>query len=60
MLVMEDSIMCPIIKAEIEIGDCVVYSDIASGMIKESCILENFRAVTGWREICENCKYHNL
>ena len=57
---MEDSIMCPIIKDEIEIGDCVVYSDIARGMIKESCIPEKFRAVTGWREICENCKYHNL
>lgn len=57
---MEDSIRCPLIEDMIEIGDCVVYSDIASGMLKETCIPEKFRKKKNWRDICEKCKYHDM
>lgn len=55
---MEDEIKCPMIDAMIEIGDCVIYSDVASGMLKESCIPEKFKENENWRDICKGCKYH--
>ena len=35
---MEDRIECPLTGGMIEIWECVVCSDTASGMLKESCI----------------------
>jgi hypothetical protein len=55
-----DTIECPIIGEKIETGDCVFYSDVASGMIKEGCIPDRFREKTDWREICKKCKYHEM
>lgn len=57
---MEDRIKCPLIDNMIEVGDCVVYSDVASGMLKENCIPEKFKEKNNWRDICKNCKYHEM
>jgi hypothetical protein len=54
-----DTIMCPLIDSEIEIGDCVVYTDVADKMLKESCIPEKFRENKNWREVCRKCEYHD-
>jgi hypothetical protein len=56
----DDTIICPMINDLIEIADCVVYSDIASGMIKDSCIPNKFKENNNWRDICYMCKYHNM
>jgi hypothetical protein len=55
-----DTVKCPMINDLIEIGDCVVYSDIASGMIKDSCIPDKFKENSNWRDICERCQYHAM
>lgn len=57
---MEDKISCPLINGELDVGDCVVYSDVASGMLKENCIPDVLRAKENWREICQKCKYHSM
>ena len=57
---MEDRVRCPLIDDMIEAGDCVVYSDVANEMLKDSCIPEAFKVKEDWREICKNCKYFGL
>ena len=42
-----DEIMCPLIDDTIEIGDCIVCSDVSSGMLKENApqeVKEEFEA----------------
>lgn len=57
----DDMVQCPLIQNEnIDIGDCVVYSDIAAGMFNEECLPERFRKMDDWREVCKKCKYHNM
>ena len=55
-----DEIKCPLIDDMIEIGDCVVCSDVSERMFKEECISERFRKKENWREICGSCKYHDM
>jgi hypothetical protein len=55
-----DEIMCPLIDDTIEIGDCVVCSDVSSGMLKENCIPDKFKDKKNWKDICKNCKYHEM
>lgn len=57
---MEDKIQCPLIDGLIEVGNCVVYADVASGMLKGICIPNEFKEKKNWRAICKNCKYHTL
>ena len=38
-----DTIKCPMIDEMIEVGDCVVYSDISSGILKDDCIPNKFK-----------------
>jgi hypothetical protein len=52
-------IKCPIINQEIDIGECVTIVDISDGCIKESMLPENILKVSNWKEICNNCEYHN-
>lgn len=56
----DDMIRCPLIDDMLEIGDCVVYSDVASGMLNENCIPDEFRQKEKWRDICNACKYHEM
>mgnify|MGYP004662752327 FL=1 len=55
-----DMIICPLTDSEMEIGDCVICSDVAAGMLKENCIEEKYRKKDDWREICRKCEYHNM
>ena len=55
-----DTIECPLIDEPIEIGACVIYSDIAGGMIKERCLPDKFKVKSDWRDICNNYKYHGM
>lgn len=55
-----DTIKCPLVDDAIDIGDCVVYSDVVSGMLKEKCIPERFKEKKNWKDICKNCKYHEM
>ncbi len=57
---MEDQIKCPLIDDMIDIGDCVVCSDVARGMIKEDLIPDRFKKKNNWGDICSACKYHNM
>lgn len=57
---MEDKIICPLIDDMIEVGDCVVCSDVSSGMLKEECITDKFKEKKNWKDICKNCKYHEM
>lgn len=57
---MEDRIRCPLVDDMIEVGDCVVCSDVSNGMLKENCIPEKFRQKKNWKNICKNCKYYDL
>lgn len=54
---MENKILCPLVEKDIEIGDCVVVSDCAAGLMKESVIEKRFCIKKDWREICKACKY---
>lgn len=54
-----EMIMCPLVNREIETGDCVVYTDVAEGMLKDHCIPEEFKKNENWRGICTSCEYHN-
>lgn len=56
----ENLIECPLVDNHIEIGDCVVFSDVAAGMLKEDCIPKEYRKKDNWREICKNCKYYDM
>jgi hypothetical protein len=56
----DDTIICPMINDLIEIADCVVYSDVTSGMLKDYCIPDKFKEKNNWRDICHRCNYHNM
>ena len=56
----EDMIKCSLVDDLLEIGDCVVYSDVAAGLLKENCIPKEYSNKYNWREICRKCKYHNM
>jgi hypothetical protein len=56
----DDMVLCKLIDDKIEIGDCVICSDVASGMLKANCIEEKYRKKDNWRTICKECKYHNM
>ena len=57
---MKDKIGCPLTDGMIELMDCVVCSDTASGMLKEYCIPDKFKQKRNWRDICKNCIYHEM
>ena len=56
----DDNILCPLIDNGIDVGDCVIYTDVVDRMLKESCIPEEFMEKENWREICKKCKFHNM
>lgn len=37
----DDMVLCKLIDDKIEIGDCVICSDVASGMLKANCLKKN-------------------
>ena len=55
-----DNVKCPLINENITISECVVYSDVATGMLKEMCIPNEFKKNKNWRDICKSCKYHEM
>lgn len=55
-----DKVYCPLVNEEIEGIDCIENSDVAAGMIKEETLPQKYKKEENWREICKNCKYHNL
>lgn len=52
-------IKCPIIEKEIDIGECVAVVDASENMVKKDAIPKDFYVVKNWKEICNECKYHN-
>lgn len=50
---MEDKILCPLLDDYTTPVDCMETRDI-----KEEFIPELFKKKDNWKEICENCKYH--
>lgn len=55
----EKMIKCPIIEKEIDIGECVAVVDASENMVKKDAIPKDFYVVKNWKEICNECKYHN-
>lgn len=55
-----DRVYCPLVDEEIENIECIENSDVAAGMMKEETLPQKYKEKEKWREICKNCKYHNL
>ncbi len=51
----EPTLICPVLMLGIDAGDCIFYQDCVDGMIKPRNLPEAFRAVEGYKRICENC-----
>lgn len=47
-------ITCPLVDKKITIDDCSENRDIA-----EEYIPDEYKQKPNWKEICENCKYHD-
>ena len=57
----ENKIFCPLIdNNEISDGDCYDICLVANKMLKASAIPDMFTEKENFREICLNCKYHNM
>lgn len=50
---MDDNIFCPLIDNEISCVDCMENRDT-----KEEFIPAKFKLKNNWKDICNNCKYH--
>lgn len=48
-------VYCPLIGEIIKGIDCVINSDIANGMIKETELDIKYKKLGNWRNICLNC-----
>ena len=49
-------VMCPLINEEIEAIDCIVVSDCAEGLLKETAIKIDYTLQKEWKKICKNCE----
>ncbi len=56
----ENRIICPLINKEISDDDCYDVCLVANKMLKPSAIPEMFTQKEDFREVCKNCKNHNL
>ena len=57
----ENRITCPLIdNKEISDADCYDVCLVANKMLKASAIPEIFTQKEDFREICKNCKNHNM
>lgn len=54
------NIECPLIDGMIEIGDCVVCSDVARGVLKETLVPGELKKKDNWRNVCLKCKYNEM
>ena len=50
---MEDNVLCPLVDREIDPVDC-----LENRAIKEEYIPEEYKTKENWKEICQNCPYH--
>lgn len=55
----DGSVLCPLVDEMIEDIDCIENRDVVDGMIVESSLPDKYKRKENWREICENCKWHN-
>ncbi|WP_156337833.1 hypothetical protein [Clostridium intestinale] len=52
-------VRCPIVKKDIDIGECVIIVDVSERCIKETLLPGDVAKVKAWKEICKECEYHN-
>ena len=57
---MEDTLRCPLIDGTITPSDCIENVDIVNGIILEYSMPDKFKVKKDWKEICKNCKYHDM
>ena len=57
---MEDTIRCPMIDEMIDASECVENVDIVDGLVIETSMPEKFKVKKDWKNICMNCKYHDM
>lgn len=57
---MEDIIRCPLVDTLITSAECIENVDIVDGMIVEESMPDKYKTKKEWKEICKNCKYHEL
>lgn len=53
-------IICPLIDSGIEVVECVENQDCIDGLIKISSLPEKFKSKQNWKDICANCRYHEI
>ena len=57
-MALENKLYCPLVDKDIIDEQCLVVSDCANRMIKESFIEDCFKEKENWRNICMNCPYN--
>lgn len=54
-----NEVFCPLVKRMIEPIDCIVTVDVVDRSLKETCIPAEFK-IDNYKEICQNCKWHDF
>jgi len=55
-----DHVLCPLADEVIEDIDCIENQDVVDGMIKPDTMPIQYKEKLNWRQICQNCKYHEI
>lgn len=54
-----EQVVCPLVDELLPAIDCIVFQDIANGLLKERNMPDRYKEKPNWREICAKCKWHN-
>ncbi len=57
----DGTVFCPVIKRQIDGGDCFIICDIADEMIKPILLFEEFSVAwdEDMRQVCKQCVFHD-
>lgn len=52
-----EKVLCPLVNRMIDAIDCIENVDVVNGLIKESCLPEEYK-IENYKEICKACQWH--
>lgn len=55
-----DIVLCPLLNAEIADFECLETQSCADGEIQSDTLPNRYKQHTNWRQICQDCKYHEI
>lgn len=55
-----EQMLCPLVEHLILVDDCIENQNYADRLIMEDTLPPEYMRLPNWRDVCQQCKYHEI